>query len=440
MAKKTGGEKKKRKGIVQRMMFGNDNKPDLTPEQMNTSKWALFKYLFGSRFGTMIALNMLTLLFAVPGIIVGVLFYLNIGGINTYIPYSSNLGLGYPVVTDAVSQGMIVTFDYTMMEYLSLVPCIGVLALGIAGNLYVLRKLIWEEPTSTFKDFFRGIKKCWLPSFIIGLAFGFTLLLFIFTLNYFDVYGLNVALKATCVTLSSILLVFMSLFTPFFMTQNVAFKMSPIVLIRNSVLFVVGTNIRSVIFFGIAVAPALLFLIPGAVGFIAMIFAFLGFSFATVVITLFCHHCYGLFLYDKIEGKPALYQRRPTDIDEERQKEIAKKNKQPVPYKNPKKRKKSIDEGAGLTPLAPTFRREDLERLEQEHKRIMEESEVPEADDDELGEIDDNDNADDFSEELDENEKAELEALAKLEGIDEAEAVFAADGAKAENDGKTENE
>ena len=32
-------EKKKRKGFVHKMMFGNEDKPDLTPEQLNMSKW-----------------------------------------------------------------------------------------------------------------------------------------------------------------------------------------------------------------------------------------------------------------------------------------------------------------------------------------------------------------------------------------------------------------
>lgn len=364
--------KKKKKTFVQRMMFGNEDKPDLTPEQLNMSKWAMFKFIFFGRFGTMVLLNLLMLLFALPGIAVMLLFYLNSSVAAGFIPYSSNIGIGYPVVADAVHQGIVVSFYYNITEYLILVPCIAFFALGVAGSLYVIRKLIWNEQVSTFKDFFRGIKKCWLPSLIMGFVFGLAVLLVVFTDGYFDAYELSVAYKAVTLTLSIILLVLTIIFTSFFMTQNAAFKMSATVLIRNSALFVFGAFIQSIIFIGIGLIPAYLMFIPGITFLLTLIYVFVGFSFSAVVISLFCHYCYEKFLYDKISDKPStLYTKRESDIAEAAEKA---KKKQPATYKNPKKRKKSIDEGTTLTPLTPTFRREDLERLQREHEQIMREA------------------------------------------------------------------
>lgn len=374
MAKDT--TKKKKPGIVHRMMFGNENKPDLTPEQAKMTRWEMFKFLFISRFGTMVALNLLTMLFALPAALVIVLFYMNVTVNNGYIPYSGNLGIGYNVVVDAVQQGVFVEFLYNLYQYSALIPCIGIFALGFSGNLYVVRKLMWQEPTSTIRDFFRGIKKCWVQSLFIGFAFGFTLLLFTFSLGYFDAYGLPVALKAVCITLSSIVLVFVSLFTAFFLTQNAAFEMRFTVLMRNSALFVLATNIQSIIFIGIAVAPALLSLIPAIQMLVIMLFAFIGFSFASVVMSVYTHYCYEKFLYDKIDRSSSTYAKRKTDIEEAREQARSKKTGAATPYKNPKKRKKSIDEGASITPLAPTFRREDLERLQKEHEAVLDESNV----------------------------------------------------------------
>ncbi len=386
-AKDTGEKtKKKKQSIVQRVMFGNDNKPDLTPEKMNVSKWAQFKNLFFGRFGTIVALNLLTCLFALPAVAVLVLFYMNKTIGNGFIPYSSNFGIGYPVITDAARLGEVMTFTYNLYEFALLVPCLAVFALGVAGNLYVMRKLIWEEPTRTFKDFFRGIGKCWLPAIFMGIVFGLTLLLFEFSLGYFDAYRLSVSVKILCIVLSSILLAFMILFTAFFMTQNAAFKMRPMVLIRNSLLFVLGTNVQAILFVGIGIAPVFLMFIPGITMLLAMLYMFLGFSYSTLVISLFCHHCYEKFLYDKIDRTSTAYAKRGNDIsDDGGERPAQQKKRAPTQYKNPKKRKKSIDEGASITPLAPTFRREDLERLEKEHERVLAES------DDELGELDDDD-------------------------------------------------
>ena len=376
---------KKKKGIVQRLMFGDDTKPDLTPESVKMSKWQMFKNLFFGRFGTMILLNMLTLLFAVPAIAVMVLFYLNRAVAAGYIPYSANIGFGYPVVVDAISQGLITDFTYSILEYLILVPCIAVFALGVAGSLYVMRKLIWQEPTRTIKDFFRGIKKCWLPAIIMGAAFGFTILFVVFSLGYFDAYDMATSLKVMSIILSIILLVIVIMFTSFFMTQVAAFKMRPMVLIRNSFLFVIGTNLQGIIFIGIALIPVYLMFIPGITTLLFLIYIFFGFSVSLLVISLYCHYCYEKFLYDKIEDKPSTaYTKRVSDVAEEKPE---KKKQQPAAYKNPKKRKKSIDEGASITPLAPMFRREDLERLQKEHEQVLNES-VDEYGDD-LGEIED---------------------------------------------------
>ena len=382
-------EKKKKKNLVQRMMFGDENKPDLTPEQSRLSKFGMFKELFFHRFRTMVALNLLTCIFAIPVVLVLVLFYMNIAVSNGLIPYSSNIGIGYPVVTDALVRGEFVVFTYNVMQYALLVPCISVFTLGVSGNLYVMRKLIWGEPTSTFKDFFRGIKKCWLCALLTGLAEGLTIMLFTFTLGYFDAYELPLAYKVVSIIFSSILLVFVSLVSVFVLTQNAAFKMRATVLIRNSVLFVFGTHILSIFFVGIAIAPAFLAFIPGITMLLAMLYLFIGFSFATLVTSLFCHYCYERFLYDKIDNRSsAAYSKRPTEVEEQRAKDQAgKPKKQPSQYKNPKKRKKSIDEGSSITPLMPTFRREDLERLEREHEQVMSESEDGYIDG-ELGELD----------------------------------------------------
>ena len=413
-SEKTEKPEKKKVGFVHRMMFGDENKPDVTPEQTNLSKWGMFKELFFHRFGTMVALNILVVLFAVPAVAVIVIVYMNNALSGAMIPYSSNLGFGYPVVTDAIAQGEMTEFMYRLFEFILLIPGIMILSLGLSGNMYVIRKLIWGEPTSTIKDFFRGIKKSWLGALVIGLVDGLTALLFAFSLGYFDVYGLPVTYKVISVILSSALAVFMSLFTAFFMTQNVAFKMKPGVLIRNSVLFIAGTNIQAIFFVAVAVAPAFLALIPGIIPFFSILYFFIAFSFTTLVISLFTHHCYEKFLYSKVDGAPTVYSKRKTDIEELRE-ENQKKKTSPMPYKNPKKRKKSIDEGASITPLMPTFRREDLERLQREHEAVLS----------------DGDDADDYDEDEDEVEPNSPDDILP---VDTEEPVESEQGGEDENE------
>lgn len=369
---------KKKKSLVDRMIYDSVSS-DFSPAPAHESRWTMFKNIFFGKFGTIVLLNILTLVFALPAVAVMVLFFFNNAAAAMYIPYSGNIGIGYPIVTDAVASGEIVTLQYTIFEFLILVPCIMFFALGVGANLYVMRKLMWEEETKTIKDFFRGIKQTWLGSLFMGIAIGMSIFLFVFSLYYFDVYGYPVALKVVMVIISTVILVFMSLFASYYMTQNAAFKLSASALLRNSFLFVIATHIQAIIFVAIALIPMFIAFIPGAIGFVAFLYVFIGFSFTTLVLTLYCHSNYEHSLYNKATKAGAVYGKRPADDDTPQEQtptdDAAAKKRAATPYKNPKKRRKSIDEGTNITPLAPTFRREDLERLQHEHERIFSEEE-----------------------------------------------------------------
>lgn len=309
------------------------------------SKWALFKAVFFNKFGTMVGLNLLTALFALPGAAVIVLFYVNSTVATSLLPYSANFGIGYPVTVNVDAMGTLTAFGYTLYEFLLLIPCIALLAVGVSGNLFVMNKLVGGEQAKMFKDFFRGIKKSGLSAFFIGLVFGCIVASVALSLGYFDAYGLHVGYKAATVTVTIAALVFATLFVPFFMTQGACFKLKAGVRLKNSAAMLFGAFLPSLAMTAIAVAPLFTAFIPGFTMFYVMIFALLGISYTTLVFTLHCRQCFSICAAIAESAERSKPKSEEANI-KERIKEsdgadtAVKKKQPPAQYKNPKKKKR----------------------------------------------------------------------------------------------------
>lgn len=363
-----------RTGLAGKLTFVDGERPTIPPDIKARGKFALFGDIFLGKFGTMILLNILTLLFAAPGAVVIFLYYMNGTIADSMIPYSANLGFGYPVVTDAIARGELLSFVFSLNRALILVPCIMVLALGVAGNLNVMGKLVRGEQAHTVKDFFKGIGKSWFDALIIGLIIALAYVLIVFSYGYFDIYYKSVQMKAVCLTFSIIFAVIVSLFAVFYLVQSVSFKMSAGLRIKNSFLFMMLSHLIGIFFLGLALIPLWFIFIPGAFAFVIMLFVLLGFSFATLVVTVYCNFCFEVFLYDaptvparmaavvKKDGKQPPEKsekqqtaqpdkkadKRPSEQAQTQPPPAVKQNaeqkkKAPQPYKNPKKGSKRDD-------------------------------------------------------------------------------------------------
>lgn len=106
-----------KKGLIYRLTMGKDNLPDFTPNKLPGSRWAVFKDVFTNRLGAMAKVSLLSVLFAIPAIAWIVIMSLVKAADGTIIPYSSNLGIGYPVITNAAAIGAYRTFMYNVYTY-----------------------------------------------------------------------------------------------------------------------------------------------------------------------------------------------------------------------------------------------------------------------------------------------------------------------------------
>ncbi len=372
--------KQQRKGLIYRITMGKDNLPDFTPDKLPGNRFQLFKDVFFGRMGAMVKINLLTLLFALPIILVLVLTYMSRLVDNTMVPYSGNIGIGYPVVPDAAAIGEARNFMLNFQMYLLLIPCIVIFSIGLSGAFYVMRRFAWGEGVGVASHFFHGVKANVLPFLWSSLFISVSFFLLMFNITAYNQLQMHAALKIIGLALTIIQFLIVMCMAMFLTTQAVTYKLKFWGLIKNSFLFAIGLLPINIIMLILSALPvvALYFLIR--VQFIGilflMIFLLVGVSYIILLWTVYSHWVYDKFVNDRVEG--AIKNRGMYKMTEEEKKARAEKNliAKNTRFNNPvhlNKQISSIDEGSTFTPLEPTFSRADLIRLAEEKEIVKRE-------------------------------------------------------------------
>ncbi len=366
-----------KKGLIYRLTMGKDNLPDFTPDRLPGTRFQLFKDVFFNRFGALVKINLLVLLFCLPAIAAVVIMQMIKTVDGAILPYSGNLGVGTGMpITDVSALGQQRAFQFDIQMYLILIPCIVIAGIGLSGAFYVMRRLVWGEGTSVAGHFFRGIKMNFLPFLWSSLFGGVSLFLVMANIGmYNNMTEIHVALRIVGIAISIIQFILILSMLIFLTTQAVTYKLKTWPLVKNSFLFAIALLPTNIIMLIVSAIPiALLLILPSMLSiFGLLIFAFLGFSFIILVWTVYAHWAYDRFINDRVEGavkNRGMYKK--SEADEKAAEERDRKNKN-IRFNNPKKRPKkltSIDEGETFTPLPTSFSRADLIKLEAEKEAV----------------------------------------------------------------------
>ena len=365
-----------KKGLIYRLTMGKDNLPDFTPDKLPGTRWQLFKDIFFGRFGALVKINLLTLLFCLPAIAWMVIMTMLKQMDGSVLPYSGNIGVGYPITGDVTSLGESRAFSYDLQTYLVLIPLIVIAGIGLSGAFYVMRRLVWGEGTSVGGHFFRGIKQNFLPFLWSSLFLGVSLFIVMANIgiyNYMD--SVHAVLRVVGIVISMIQFFFILSMMLFLTTQAVTYKLKTWGLIKNSFLFTIALLPQNLIMLFLSAIPVLLLIfLPTIIRmFFLVIFVLIGFSYIMLVWTVYAHWAYDRFINDRVAGAVKnrnMYVKTEQDVKAAEERDRKNKN---IRFNNPKKRPKkitSIDEGETFTPLPTSFNRADLLKLEEEKAMV----------------------------------------------------------------------
>ncbi len=364
-----------RKGLIYRLTMGKDNLPDFTTDRLPGSRWAVFKDVFFNRLGAMAKISLLTFLFALPLIAWIVFMSIIRTAEGSMIPYSSNFGLGYPVVTDAAAQGELRGIFYAIQTFSIAVPLFMLAGLGFAGAFQTMKLLSWGEGVSVAGTFFRGIKQHWFSFLWIFLFIGASTLLLMYGLTVYEspTY-LSKGWRVSIMILTALQFVMMITLSMYLITQNVTYKLGAWGLLKNSMLFSIALLPQNIFFILLSATPlVLIMLLPQAISIILwMLFIIIGISFVILVWTVYTQWVYDRFVNEHVKGAVKNRGMYVPSAAEDTRTEIEKIRSRATKYGSAyaSRRMSSIDDGKSFTPLETTFSRADLERLRTEKQEM----------------------------------------------------------------------
>lgn len=363
-------EKKKRWRSALRFDKKREGERALLPP----NRFGLFWDLLKGRFGRLILVNLLVLLFLAPVIVLVIFRNLTISAQDLLGPFGAGLGVGYPAFPDVVGYAERSVFLTDILYFALLIPASLFAALGAAGGGYLVRTLIISEGIFSIKDFFRGIKECYFSA-LEGILLFTTLLFLVKTVaNLVDWYVALGSLRLVFAILSKVvgyLVLALSIPLSLWMIAcGVSYKGGAFTLLKNAVAMTIGTFPQSVLFSAIAICPIFLVLFVSNRFLLSLGLVFyllIGFSWCLMVFLNFSQWAFDEFVDPNYVSVPAKRETEESPAEKRRillnlgRSRLAARPIEP------------LDRGKELYVLPETYFREDLLKLKRSREEIFSE-------------------------------------------------------------------
>ena len=381
-----------KKGFVARLLEGKERSEEYARSTLPTNRWQLFWDIFKGNFGKIVKVNLLTLIFFIPLILVIVYYSLVVKSNGIIYPFGANLGVGYPAVPGQQGLAELISLQSSIFLYLGVaVSCI-IAAIGLSGGMYVVRNMVWTEGIFVTNDFWRGIKLNYKNALQTALFFCLTLFVCGSLLQVADFTlatsqlskGQNVWMRISQGT-SYVFLVLAAMMSLWMIALGVNYKLKFFVMLKNSFLMTIGTLPQTIFFGLIALLPFLLLFINSTITLLIAIVVILlfGLSYALLVWLDFAQWVFDKYINPKIEGAKVgrgIYNKDGSSALTGNDSAAAVEY-QRVILAHGKSRLvarpiKPIDDSLQVYELPTSFSREDLKRLRESKQNIIDDTEA----------------------------------------------------------------
>lgn len=276
--------------FMKRLVVGKKRNENFTTQDLPKNRRQVFKFIYKNRLIEQFNAGLLCILFCLPLIAWQIISYstrrdLNVSSLSELEQFNEYLNL------------------LTTKNIIN-IPCIMLASVGLAGLVYVIRKLCFNEPISLLKDFGKGIKNSWLQYLIISFILGVNIYIIDNVFNYL-IYYPNVS-----GVLRIGLLVFMLIFNfSMLIVYIYAFAISGLYntsllqIFKGAFMLTFKKYFTNLVMFFAGVLPLLVFFIqifpPIVIVIGAFILIFGGLSFSIIVTSLFVYAQFDKFINEK---------------------------------------------------------------------------------------------------------------------------------------------
>lgn len=300
-------KKNKNGGFINRLIVGKEKSEGYARASLPSNRWELFWDILKGRFGKLVIINLLMLLFFIPLFALLFFRYVALANLGASYPFNQAFGVGYQALPSMTGYAENIVSTVNTMIYLFLPIVSLIAAVGVSGGAYVIRNMVWTEGIFVSNDFWRGIKQNIKPMIMIALLYSIVFYLTVSATSMLEyMSAFNPPYKWLLIVLrivSYLILGFLTIMAMHMITMCVTYDLKFTQLLRNSFLFTVGLLPQNLFFLTLGAIPFILLLFGTFfMGIGIMLVLILGFSLLLLVWTDFCQWGYDKFVNDKVPG------------------------------------------------------------------------------------------------------------------------------------------
>ena len=284
-------------------MQGNEIADDFKRKATGNGRWRASWELVKGNFWKLVALNLIVLIFFIPGIFVIYFRNVYIASIGGVYPFNATVGNYPPSTLMGLAERVNLSAD--IMFYALLIVAGFIASIGISGATYCIRKLIQTRGEFHFKSFFHGIKVGYFSTVLPVTLF---MLLMYSTFLIKDWMTIERAIngKKAGATTAYVFIVIADVLAGIYLAWifaiGVSYRVKFKYLFRNAFVLILGTPIQTIFMAGFALIPVWFMFTKGFVLFIVyFVFAFFGFSFILLSWMSFTQWAFDLYITPAVE-------------------------------------------------------------------------------------------------------------------------------------------
>ncbi|MBQ4099887.1 MAG: hypothetical protein IJC87_07210 [Clostridia bacterium] len=365
-----------KKGFIARLIEGPERSETYARSTLPTNRWELGWDVFKTNKGKLFGLNLLSLLFMIPIILIFLMRYMSKTVNGQVLPFANNFGISWPIYPMSAGLEAQHAFSLNIEMFKYIIIGVAVASVAISGGFYVMRNMVWAEGVMVTSDFFRGVKKNYFVVFFSLLIYTVIMMLSLLSVNMSAIMlGNNQGvawLLVTAQVISYLIMAMATIMVMFMITLGINYKLSFFNLIRNSFILTIAL-IPTNVFFALFSAVWFVLLFIGG-QFFSIIGFFLvviwGLSLFMLVWTDYSHWVFDKFINDKVPGAKknrGIYKTNAQEDDGEEL--VIEKSKLKERYIKP-----ITDYDVELYELPTSFSRKDLEKLEETKEAMRQDS------------------------------------------------------------------
>ena len=284
-----------KKGLVNKYLYGKDNKTDFTDAMLPARRREQFGYLFKNNYLRLFYLNLIVFIFFLPVII----FY---GMTSIYIYH----------LTSGIDNSQYITelLPISVFQYAGITLLLPIGFIGLSGTNFIIRKMAFDEVVDIKTDFKKGIKYSYKQYMFIGFLLGLVLFAVSYAIQYLSLSELHPLLFILLLTLVIIIFIILLIAIMYMANLSTLYVMSNVMIVKSGLILAIKELFKNLGVFLLSIVPV----------FIWLMFSHIFIKLTTILILLvygfifiqLCFNLLSLYSFDKyinIKSYPDFYRK-----------------------------------------------------------------------------------------------------------------------------------